>query len=250
MKQLTIRTEDLIAITGSSSHKKRKENFAKFLNAKARPICDVMRPHKFVMFISQLMHESGDFRYSKELWGPTKAQQRYEGRVDLGNVFKGDGKAFMGRGFIQVTGRDNYRSLTKWLKRMDVKSPDFEKSPDSLASEDWLGMGAIWYWTTRVPNKYVEAGDIEMVTRRINGGLNGYKDRLDKYTRAGLYFIGYQPTAIAQFQEDQGLKVDGISGPATRAAIHKALLVEPKFEEEPQTQKPKGFWEKLLGKRS
>lgn len=62
-------------------------------------------------------HESADFKYMREIWGPTPAQKRYEGREDLGNTVKGDGKRFMGRGFVQTTGRRNYAD---WSKRLGL----------------------------------------------------------------------------------------------------------------------------------
>ena len=68
-------------------------------------------------------HETGRFIHMQELWGPTPAQRRYEGRSDLGNVVKGDGKKFLGRGFVQITGRANY---TFWSRRLGV---DLLKEP-------------------------------------------------------------------------------------------------------------------------
>lgn len=74
-------------------------------------------------------HETGAYRYMREVWGPTAAQKRYEGRKDLGNVQKGDGKKFLGRGFVQITGRRNY---TDWSKRLGLdllKDPQLAEQP-------------------------------------------------------------------------------------------------------------------------
>jgi putative chitinase len=62
-------------------------------------------------FVGQTCHESGSFRYLREIWGPTEQQLRYEGRQALGNTQPGDGKRFMGRGLIQLTGRANYTEM-------------------------------------------------------------------------------------------------------------------------------------------
>lgn len=78
-------------------------------------------------------HETGQYRFMREIWGPTAAQKRYEGRKDLGNTVSGDGKKFMGRGFCQITGRRNY---TDWSKRLGVdllKEPQLAEQPDIAA---------------------------------------------------------------------------------------------------------------------
>jgi len=180
-------------------------------------------------FLAQVMHESGGLRYVREIWGPTKAQKGYEGRADLGNVKPGDGKRFMGRDVIQVTGRANYRALSKWA------GFDFEAKPEALESPEWLGIGAIWYFLTRKGLlDYARAGNIEMVTRRVNGGLNGYQDRLRWYDDCALKLLGFG--TVRDFQKSAGLVVDGISGPKTRAALHEALShvrETPKTEHKP-----------------
>lgn len=85
--------------------------------------------YKLAYILATAHHETGAFKYVKEIWGPTAAQKRYEDRADLGNTQKGDGKKFMGRGFVQLTGRRNY---TDWSKRLGL---DLLKEPD-LVSED------------------------------------------------------------------------------------------------------------------
>ncbi len=173
-------------------------------------------------FLAQVMHESGGLRYVREIWGPTKAQRGYEGRDDLGNTQPGDGKRFMGRDVIQVTGRSNYRQLTAWVRKTFGKGPDFEAKPELLESPEWLGIGAIWYFLNRKGLiDYARAGNIEMVTRRVNGGLNGYQDRLHWYDLTALKLLGFPD--VRSFQKSAGLVVDGISGPKTRAALHEAL---------------------------
>ena len=174
-------------------------------------------------FLAQVMHESGGLRYVREIWGPTKAQKGYEGRKDLGNTQPGDGKRFMGRDVIQVTGRANHRALTAWVRKTFGGGPDFEAKPELLESPEWLGIGAIWYFLAARKDliKYCRDGNIEMVTRRVNGGLNGYQDRLHWYDLSALKLLGFAD--VRAFQKSAGLVTDGISGPKTRAALHEAL---------------------------
>lgn len=174
-------------------------------------------------FLAQVMHESGGLRYVREIWGPTKAQRGYEGRADLGNVKPGDGKRFMGRDVLQITGRANYRALTAWVQKTFGAKVDFEANPELLESPEWLGIGAIWYFIAARPKliQYCRDGNIEMVTRQVNGGLNGYADRLRWYDDCALKLLGFG--TVRDFQRVAGLAVDGISGPKTRAAMHEAL---------------------------
>ena len=61
-------------------------------------------PSRAAAFLAQIAHESGEFRFFEEIWGPTKAQRRYEGRHDLGNTQAGDGFRYRGRGAMQLMG--------------------------------------------------------------------------------------------------------------------------------------------------
>jgi len=210
-------------ICGNTRYKKRKSALVAFLDGRGYSISRLAEPHIMAQFLAQVLHESGRMRYVKEVWGPTAAQRRYEGRKDLGNVRSGDGRRFSGLGLIQVTGRYNFRHLTAWVRAVLGANVDFEATPQELAKPEWLGAGALWYWTERVPDKYIDSGDVEMVSRRVNGGRNGLDDRLDLYTRAGLVLLGYGATDIHAFQQRAGITADGIDGPATRGAIHLAL---------------------------
>jgi len=193
------------------------------------PAAGLDRPHRLAHYLAQLLHESGGFKYDRELWGPTPAQKRYDTRTDLGNTpaADGDGFLFRGRGPIQITGHDNYAAFTRWVRQFRVTAPDFVADPDAILTDPWEGLGPIWYWETRKLNTYADANDIEMITRRINGGLNGYQDRQQWYVRAALGLLGRDPTDIAAFQRGAGLTPDGIAGPRTRAALHGALLRLP-----------------------
>lgn len=129
-------------------------------------------------FLAQVGHESGRLVYTRELWGPTSAQQRYEGRVDLGNTQPGDGFRYRGRGLIQVTGRANYQSAATALALPLLDQPELLEQPSAAA------LSAAWFWNSHNLNALADAGDFETITRRINGGLNGQDDRLALWNSA------------------------------------------------------------------
>ena len=141
-------------------------------------------PIRLAMFIAQIGHESGSLQFVRELWGPTDAQLRYEGRADLGNTLPGDGFRFRGRGLIQATGRANYRHVRDRLRKGGHRCPDFEQEPELLEEPQWAALSACDYWEMRKCNEAADAGDFELVTRLINGGTNGLDDRLNRWQRA------------------------------------------------------------------
>lgn len=192
--------------------------------------------HRLAHYIPQLAHESGHFRYDKEIWGNTPAQVRYDTRTDLGNTpaKDGDGKKYMGRTGIQLTGKANYQAFTKWVKSIEPNAPDFVENPELVNTDPWEGLAPIWFWTVgnrtgKSLNAYADKNDIEMITRIINGGLNGYADRIDYYVRTALVLLDYPITkdscesAITAFQQKYKLKVDGAAGPQTRSKLHTVL---------------------------
>lgn len=210
------------------------ENAQSFLLAYSRygGIMGLDQLHRLAQFLPQLLHESADFRFDREIWGPTPAQKRYDTRTDLGNTAAadGDGKLYMGRTGIQITGKANYQAFRDWCRaRINPQAPDFVAKPDLVNSDPWEGLGPFWYWDVGNPerkslNRYADAGNAEMITRRINGGLNGFDDRLDYLTRTSLVLLGYQPTDVKAFQTARGLVADGVAVPATRSALHGELL--------------------------
>lgn len=191
------------------------------------------KPWRAPQYLAQIMHESGEFRYDREVWGPTPAQQRYDTRTDLGNTAArdGDGFLFRGRSGIQITGKANYAQFREWCRKTfdDLAVPDFVAKPDLVCTDPWEGLGPIWYWTTRDLNRFADDGNIEMITRRINGGLNGYDDRIALYARASLVLLGYGASNLLTFQRSMKLVADDIAGPKTRAALHRELKAMPEW---------------------
>ena len=181
-------------------------------------------PHRLAQFLAQVLHESCGLIYSKEIWGPTKTQKRYDTRKDLGNtpVYDGDGKEFKGHGLLQVTGRKNVSLFYKWCVAQKLNPPDFNRTPSLISTAPWSALCCFWYWDANRLNRYADRGDIEMITKSINGGLNGYNDRLQWYDRVSLDILGFKN--IKALQQAADIMVDGLSGPRTRAAMHTMLL--------------------------
>ncbi|CAF1004191.1 unnamed protein product [Rotaria sordida] len=128
-------------------------------------------------FLAQIAHESGELVYMEEL----ASGQAYEGRKDLGNTEKGDGRRFKGRGPIQLTGRANYRAAGKALGLDLVNHPEKVKTPE-------VGFRtSVWFWTARKLNTLADKNTLasfRMITKRINGGTMGQADREKYWGRA------------------------------------------------------------------
>lgn len=114
-----------------------------------------------VHFLAQIMHESGNLKYTSEL-----------------GASNSDYNGFKGRGLIQITTKENYKAYEKYINE-DVTSSleckmKLEKPPHSVRS-------AGWFWTIKASlNQYADDNDFMNITRIINGGFNGYNDRLQK----------------------------------------------------------------------
>ncbi|NYH98652.1 glycoside hydrolase family 19 protein [Cupriavidus plantarum] len=155
----------------------------------------ILLPARVAAWIAQVGHESLGVTCTREIWGPTASQMRYEGRADLGNVQPGDGKRFLGRGLIQLTGRANYRACGLAL------GMDLEGAPAILETDALAARSAAWFWDSRNLNALADSGDFVALTRRINGGLNGLEDRRERWDRARRV-LGLQDGAETQAQID------------------------------------------------
>jgi len=143
-------------------------------------------PLRQAMFLANVGHESGKLQFTTEIWGPTPAQQRYEGRVDLGNTQPGDGSRFRGHGLIQTTGRANHAAARDRLRARFAGVPDFVLEPAKLAEPQWAALSACDYWDMRRLNTWADAGSFDNVCDIINrgratpavGDSNGWAERL------------------------------------------------------------------------
>jgi putative chitinase len=96
----------------------------------------------------------------------------------MGNTESGDGWKYRGRGFIQITGKYNYISLSK-----DTRI-DYLNNPDWLLREADSVISALWFWNKNKLNDLADKNDILGITKKINGGTNGLshrKELLKKY---------------------------------------------------------------------
>jgi putative chitinase len=164
---------------------------------------DISTPQRQACFIGQCSHESGNFKtlqenlnYSAEglmkTWPsrfPTKeiadqyarqpakiAGKVYNGR--LGNTSEEEAAKYLGRGLIQLTGKENYEHCGSSL---DV---DLVGNPDWLLDPKYAALSAGWFWNKKGLNSLADASDIETMTKRINGGLIGLDDRKAKIAKA------------------------------------------------------------------
>jgi len=97
----------------------------------------------------------------------------YANQNGNGGVNSGDGWKFRGRYFIQITGRENYKKL------QEDTGIDFLDNPDKHLNETDSLISALWYWKTRNLNKLADSDDVKAITKKINGGYNHLKERIE-----------------------------------------------------------------------
>lgn len=125
-------------------------------------------------FIAQAAHESAGFKTLEEY----ASGAAYEGRKDLGNTVKGDGKRYKGRGIFQLTGRANYKAIG------DKLGVNLVDNPDLAATGEISVQTALEYWKSRGLNAFADKDDVLTITKKINGGTNGLDDRKQYLAKA------------------------------------------------------------------
>ncbi len=144
----------------------------------AMEIYDITTPKRQAAFLAQLAHESGSLRYKEEI-ASGEAYDTGSKAASLGNTpdKDGDGQRYKGRGPIQITGFSNYKRLSEEL------GYDFIKDPEALELPGAGSYAAGWFWQTHGLNELADVGNFRRITKRINGGYNGYEDRVEHWER-------------------------------------------------------------------
>jgi putative chitinase len=198
---MTINQEQIVAILPRAA--KVAGLFGPGLNA-AMAKYQITTPARVAAFIAQVGHESSQLtavvenlnysaqalqstwpsRFSAEVANASARQPEkianiaYASRMGNGAPGSGDGWKYRGRGLIQVTGRANYQKCGDALGLDLITKPELLQEPANAA------MSAAWFWYANGLNALADAGDLQAITRKINGGLNGYADRAELYERA------------------------------------------------------------------
>lgn len=156
------------AVARQVSGKEEQEREASMIEAAQKA---GIKGDELASFMGQVSHESGGFHYLEEL----ASGDAYEGRKDLGNIQPGDGKKYKGRGYIQLTGRANYRAYGKEL------GLDLEGNPSLAAKPENAEKIAIAYWKGRVSPNIKDFSNVadstKMATKRIQGGQKHLAER-------------------------------------------------------------------------
>lgn len=112
------------------------------------------------------------------------AEAVYGGRMGNGPEGTGDGYRYRGRGPMQTTGKANYESLTQSLLEIMTAVPDFTRNPELLEQVRWGALAAAVFWHDNELNELADAGDINRISRRVNGGPAGLNERAARFRTA------------------------------------------------------------------
>ena len=179
------------------------EHWCEALN-KILPDYDISTPARMAAFIAQTAHESGGYTALHEnlnyqaaslcrVWpshfnagnadqyahNPERiANRAYSGRMGNGDEASGDGWRFCGRGLIQLTGKSNYQAFA------DSVQMSIDDVPAYLQTFEGAIQSACFFWENTNLNAVADTGDIEHMTKIINGGTLGLEDRTARYNHA------------------------------------------------------------------
>jgi len=173
-------TEQQIRRIMPQAMSERVKEFVKSFNDYAETF-GINTPMRVAHYIAQVAHETGQLKWLEEI----ASGKQYEGRKDLGNVKPGDGMRFKGRGYLQCTGRANYQAY----QDSGYCVGDLMGHPEWLAKQPGCQKASMWFWKRNNLNKYADADDCRGVTKKINGGYNGYSQRA-YYTRVAKTVFG------------------------------------------------------------
>jgi len=125
-------------------------------------------------FLAQIAHESGGFKYVEEI-ASGAAYDTGHLAEKLGNTPEkdGDGQKYKGRGYIQITGKANYKAY----RDSGFCNGDVVAHPEWLRNSPGRMKSAMWYWWSHGCNALADRDDVRKITQRINGGLNGLANR-------------------------------------------------------------------------
>ena len=102
------------------------------------------------------------------------ASRVYANRMGNGDEASQEGWLYRGRGYIQLTGKDNYAALNDQLPGDILKNPD-------LVATRYPMLSAAWFWDKNKINNFIDTDDASIydVTRKVNGGLHGIEERIN-----------------------------------------------------------------------
>ena len=147
-----------------------------------------LKGRELAQFLAQCAHESLNFSKLREI-GNSAYFKKYDIKHNpekakrLGNTRPGDGQRYIGRGYIQLTGRENYR------KAGNALGLPLEQHPELLEKPEVAAKVSVWYWKNRVSPKIDNFDNTQAATRSINSALRGLGDRHGKYL-ATLHILG------------------------------------------------------------
>lgn len=168
------------------------------------PKYEINTINRISAFLAQTTHESNDFKNLSENLNYSAAELLrvfpnhfsnltiankyahnpkliancvYANRMGNGNAASGDGYKYCGRGLIQITGKENYSELCL------AESLTLNTIDSYIITPNGAIQSACWFWTKNHLNTYADSGDLDIITKKINGGTIGLSDRIDRYNR-------------------------------------------------------------------